>query len=305
MRCDGAFQVVELRPATSNASTMGAMELLAEARMSALIEMVGTKLKKGPEIEGMPAVQKDSELGRTLAYHRSSALIAQMAAEIAETCARDKAEAQEMRERVEARNDLKNYVLSIRNQLLLGRTCAFNKLTSTYNPSDPLSGYVAEGDKSKIQKALAEAEKQLEHGQSAKKELFEDKLRRLKDVCSPIISKIYEETGIQPPSWVADDGERCDLELRALEEKRALVAKRSNQAAKAYQEKEHYARKITSGVERLNRYTIAEQKERKGKARARWGLAGGTVKTEVASVLTPEQHEKKMCDYMLEWGWSM
>ena len=307
VRCDGAFQVIEMRPATSHASAMGAMELLTEARMSAVIEMIGIKLKKGSEIEGMPASQKDSQLGRTLAYHKSAALMSQVVSETADTCARDQTIAREMRERVGAREELRHYVLAIRNQLLLGRTCNFNRLVPNYNPGNPLSDYVDDGDKGWIEKALAEAEKHIEHRQSSKKQFFEESLQRLKDLCAPIISRMYEETGLKPPNegLRAEEGDHFDLELRSLEQKRADVARRSELAAKAYQENEQYAREVVKGVEKLNRYTVIEQKERKGKAKKRWGLAGGTVKKDINQVLTAAQQDKKVCEYMLEWGWAM
>merc|ERR1719488_142209 len=87
-------------------------------------------------------------------------------------------EDKKVREKIEARNGLENYVYSMKNQL-----------------SDSEKG---DADKETIEKALEEANEWLDDNQEAEKEDFDEKLKEVQDACSPIISKVYRESGGAP-----------------------------------------------------------------------------------------------------------
>merc|ERR1712159_954071 len=53
-------------------------------------------------------------------------------------------------------------------------------------------------DKETIEKALEEADEWLDDNQEAEKDDFAEKLKEVQDVCSPIISKVYKESGGAP-----------------------------------------------------------------------------------------------------------
>merc|ERR1712222_279880 len=57
---------------------------------------------------------------------------------------------------------------------------------------------ISDDDKETIEKALEEANEWLDDNQDAEKEDFEEKLKDVQDVCSPIISKVYRESGGAP-----------------------------------------------------------------------------------------------------------
>merc|ERR1719326_2070133 len=75
-------------------------------------------------------------------------------------------EDKKVREKIEARNALENYVYSMKNQL-----------------SDSEKGV---------------ADKISDDDKEAEKEDFDEKLKEVQDVCSPIISKVYKESGGAP-----------------------------------------------------------------------------------------------------------
>merc|ERR1711972_338941 len=75
-------------------------------------------------------------------------------------------EDKKVREKIEARNALENYVYSMKNTL-----------------SDSEKGV---------------ADKISDDNQDAEKEDFEEKLKEVQDACSPIISKVYRESGGAP-----------------------------------------------------------------------------------------------------------
>merc|ERR1712039_171616 len=55
-----------------------------------------------------------------------------------------------------------------------------------------------EDNKETVEKALEEANEWLDDNQDAEKEDFEEKLKEVQDACSPIISKVYRESGGAP-----------------------------------------------------------------------------------------------------------
>merc|ERR1711920_61382 len=93
-------------------------------------------------------------------------------------------EDKKVREKIEARNSLENYVYSMKNTL-----------------SDPEKGVadkISDDDKDTVEKALEEVNEWLGDNQEAEKEDFEEKLKEVQDACSPIISKVYRESGGAP-----------------------------------------------------------------------------------------------------------
>merc|ERR1740138_215744 len=93
-------------------------------------------------------------------------------------------EDKKVREKIEARNQLENYVYSMKNQLSDSEKGVADK--------------ISDDDKETIEKALGEANEWLDDNQEAEKDDFEEKLKEVQDVCSPIISKVYKESGGAP-----------------------------------------------------------------------------------------------------------
>ncbi|KAL6539348.1 70-kilodalton heat shock protein [Orobanche hederae] len=92
---------------------------------------------------------------------------------------RYKAEDEEVKKKVEAKNALENYAYNMRNTV---RDEKFGtKLDS--------------GDKERIEKAVEETIGWLEGNQLAEVDELEDKLKELEGICNPIISKMYQGGG--------------------------------------------------------------------------------------------------------------
>jgi len=93
-------------------------------------------------------------------------------------------EDKKVREKIEARNGLENYVYSMKN---------------TLNDSEKgVADKISDDDKETIEKALEEANEWLDDNQEAEKEDFDEKLKEVQDACSPIISKVYQQSGGAP-----------------------------------------------------------------------------------------------------------
>ncbi|KAL7157245.1 hypothetical protein ABFS83_02G064800 [Erythranthe nasuta] len=82
-----------------------------------------------------------------------------------------------VRERIEARNKLENYIFNMK---------------STIN--DKLADKIEGGDKEDIERALNEASEWMEENQSAEKEDLDEKMKELESVCNPVIEKAYKNT---------------------------------------------------------------------------------------------------------------
>ncbi|XP_040997541.1 heat shock 70 kDa protein-like [Juglans microcarpa x Juglans regia] len=99
-----------------------------------------------------------------------------------------KAEDEEVKKKVDAKNALENYAYNMRNAL------RDEKIASRLDPAD----------KEKIEKAVNEALEWLEKNQLAEVDELEDKLKELEGICGPVIAKMYQEgggggTGDMPP----------------------------------------------------------------------------------------------------------
>lgn len=90
-----------------------------------------------------------------------------------------KAEDEQVKKKVEAKNALENYAYNMRN------TAKDEKLAGKLNPAE----------KAKIEKAIDEAMEWLERNQLAEVDEFEDKLKELEGICNPIIAKLYQGAG--------------------------------------------------------------------------------------------------------------
>ena len=151
--------------------------------------------------------------------------IERMVSEAEEFAEEDK----KVREKIEARNALENYVYSMKNTLSDGEKGVADK--------------IGDEDKEAVEKAIEEANEWLDDNQAiarppparrpvrrpaasppalspppsslapqdAEKEDFEEKLKEVQDVCSPIISKVYRESG-GAPGGGGDFGADDDLD---------------------------------------------------------------------------------------------
>lgn len=87
-----------------------------------------------------------------------------------------------VRERVDARNRLENYVYRMRSTLKDGG----------------VGGKISDDDKEKMEAALSETLEWLEEqdgGRTAEEEDYEEKLKEVEQVCGPIIKQVYEKSG--------------------------------------------------------------------------------------------------------------
>lgn len=90
-----------------------------------------------------------------------------------------RAEDEEVKKKVEAKNSLENYAYNIRN------TVRDDKFGSKLNSDD----------KEKIEKAIEETIEWLDRNQLAEVDELEDKLKELESLCNPIISRMYQSGG--------------------------------------------------------------------------------------------------------------
>ena len=82
-----------------------------------------------------------------------------------------------LKEKIDAKNSLENYVYTMRN---------------TIEDKEKLADKIEDSDKETIKDALTEAQDWLNSNSEADKEEFESKLKDLQGICDPIISKVYQ-----------------------------------------------------------------------------------------------------------------
>ncbi|XP_021750234.1 heat shock 70 kDa protein-like [Chenopodium quinoa] len=92
---------------------------------------------------------------------------------------RYKAEDEDVKKRVEAKNSLENYAYNMRNTIR----------------DDKFRSKLGEEERGKIEKAVGEVVEWVEANQLAEVEEFEHKQKELEGVCNPIISRMYQEAG--------------------------------------------------------------------------------------------------------------
>ncbi|KAH0982938.1 hypothetical protein GBA52_010115 [Prunus armeniaca] len=96
---------------------------------------------------------------------------------------RYKAEDEEVKKKVDAKNSLENYAYNMRNTV----------------KDEKIGGKLDPADKQKIEKAIDEAIEWLDRNQLAEVEEFEDKQKELEGLCNPIIAKMYQGAGGDVP----------------------------------------------------------------------------------------------------------
>ncbi|KAK7265176.1 hypothetical protein RJT34_32792 [Clitoria ternatea] len=92
---------------------------------------------------------------------------------------RYKAEDEEVKKKVEAKNSLENYAYNMRNTI----------------KDEKIGGKLSPDDKQKIEKAVEDAIQWLDGNQLAEVDEFEDKQKELEGICNPIIAKMYQGAG--------------------------------------------------------------------------------------------------------------
>ncbi|VVA91501.1 unnamed protein product [Arabis nemorensis] len=90
-----------------------------------------------------------------------------------------KAEDEQVKKKVEAKNSLENYAYNMRNTI----------------KDEKLAQKLDQDDKQKIEKAIDETIEWIEGNQLAEVDEFEYKLKELEGICNPIISKMYQAGG--------------------------------------------------------------------------------------------------------------
>ncbi|XP_050384671.1 heat shock 70 kDa protein [Argentina anserina] len=102
---------------------------------------------------------------------------------------RYKAEDEEVKKKVDAKNALENYAYNMRNTIR----------------DENISGKLDPSDKEKIDKAVDEAIHWLEGNQLAEVDELEDKQKELEGICNPIIAKMYQGAGAGGMPPMGDD----------------------------------------------------------------------------------------------------
>lgn len=95
-----------------------------------------------------------------------------------------------IKEKIDAKNSLDNYLHSMRN---------------TIEDKEKLADKLDDDDKQTIEEALSEHQEWIDSNPDADKEDYEEHLKDLQGVCDPIISKVYQQTG--GPGYEENDNE--------------------------------------------------------------------------------------------------
>ncbi|CAE5957627.1 unnamed protein product [Arabidopsis arenosa] len=101
-----------------------------------------------------------------------------------------KAEDEQVKKKVEAKNSLENYAYNMRNTF----------------KDEKLAQKLDQEDKQKIEKAIDETIEWIEGNQLAEVDEFEYKLKELEGICNPIISKMYQGGAGGPTGGMPTDG---------------------------------------------------------------------------------------------------
>lgn len=101
----------------------------------------------------------------------------------------------ELKEKIDAKNSLENYVYTMRN---------------TIEDKEKLADKIDSDDKDKIKEALQEAQDWLKDHDDAEREEYEQQLKDLQSICDPIIAKVYKQHGGQQQGG-EDDEDHEDL----------------------------------------------------------------------------------------------
>ena len=99
----------------------------------------------------------------------------------------------QVKEKIDARNSLENYIYSMKN--------------TVEDKEKGLGNKLSESEKDTITSAIKEHQDWLNANQEAEKEDFETHLKDLQKVCDPIIGRIYKEAGAQPGAGPSEEQE--------------------------------------------------------------------------------------------------
>ncbi|KAJ7947670.1 Heat shock cognate 70 kDa protein [Quillaja saponaria] len=101
-----------------------------------------------------------------------------------------KAEDEEHKKKVDAKNALENYAYNMRNTI----------------KDENIASKISAADKKKIEDAIDQAIQWLEGNQLAEADEFEDKMKELESICNPIIASIYQGAGGDMGGAMDEDG---------------------------------------------------------------------------------------------------
>jgi len=93
-------------------------------------------------------------------------------------------EDKKVKEKVEAKNEFESYAYSLKNQI---------------GDKDKLGSKLSEEDKKTLETATEEAISWLDSHADASTEELKEQKKKLEDVATPIVSKIYQQQGGAPP----------------------------------------------------------------------------------------------------------
>ncbi|PON39494.1 Heat shock protein 70 family [Parasponia andersonii] len=99
-------------------------------------------------------------------------------------------EDKKLKEKIDSRNKLEAYLYNMK---------------STINDDDKLANKIDSIDKEKIESALKEALEWLDDNQDADKEDYDEQLKEVEALCTPIIKQVYENSGRSDGSSSPDD----------------------------------------------------------------------------------------------------
>ncbi|RWW19399.1 hypothetical protein BHE74_00038605 [Ensete ventricosum] len=100
-----------------------------------------------------------------------------------------KAEDEEHKKKVEAKNALENYAYNMRNTI----------------KDEKIASKLAVADRKKVEDAIEQAIQWLDGNQLAEADEFEDKMKELESICNPIIAKMYQGAGADMSGGMDDD----------------------------------------------------------------------------------------------------
>lgn len=120
-------------------------------------------------------------------------------------------EDKKVKERVEARNEFESYAYSMKNQI---------------GDKEKLGGKLSDEDKATIEKELEKSISWLEAHQESSTEEYKEEKKKLEDVVTPIVSKLYQgaggEGGAPPPGGEGGEGQGPTPESDEKEDKDEL-----------------------------------------------------------------------------------
>jgi len=96
-----------------------------------------------------------------------------------------------VKEKVEARNEFESYAYSLKNQI---------------GDKEKLGGKLSEEDKATLEKAVGESISWLESHQDSSTEELKEEKKKLEDIATPIVSKIYQQQGGAPGGEPGQEG---------------------------------------------------------------------------------------------------